>query len=234
MSASSRKPYLLQDVPLVALVESNGTHRHCRVTLSSALAMNQRDVTERKLLRRMLLDRRAALSPGFRQRAALLVTQYVATTGWLRAGANIGLYASMGVELNTRPLRALALRRGCRLFLPRISNFRLRVMRLCPDRGELLQPNRYGIDEPPATTSIGVHAFQAIFVPLLGFDDRGNRLGMGGGYYDRYLASGRPLLVGLAYERSRVPTLPVLPHDIPLDAVVTEAGIHRFHRGHSS
>ena len=234
MSAPSRMPYLPQDVPLVALVESNGTHRHCRVTLSAALAMNQRDVIERKLLRRMLLDGRAALSPGFRQRAALLVTQYVATTAWLHAGANIALYASMSAELDTGPLRDLARRRGCRVFLPRISNFRLRIMRLCRDRGDPLQLNRYGIGEPPATTSIGVHAFQAIFVPLLGFDHRGNRVGMGGGYYDRYLANCRPLLVGLAYERSRIPTLPALPHDIPLDAVVTEAGIHRFHRGQSS
>src|SRR5258706_13668710 len=192
--------------------------------------MNQRIVTERTLLRRELLAGRASLSPGFRQRAAQLIARRVAATSWLHAAAAIALYVSIGAELDTRPLRRLARRRGCRIFLPRISNYRRRQMRLCADTGGPLRANRYGICEPPPAISVSAATLDVIFVPVVGFDDQGNRLGMGAGYYDRYLAGRRPLLVGLAYERSHVTALPMLPHDVRLDAVVTESGIHRYPR----
>jgi len=66
-----------------------------------------------------------------------------------------------------------------------------------------------------------------IVMPLLGFDKRGTRLGYGGGYYDRTLAtlSNRPKLVGFAYDVQQFDDVPRLAHDIPLDAVVTETGI---------
>jgi 5,10-methenyltetrahydrofolate synthetase len=66
-------------------------------------------------------------------------------------------------------------------------------------------------------------------VPLLGFDARRHRLGYGAGYYDRWLAGCRgshTLKVGLAAELARVPALPALATDIPLDLIVTDTGIH--------
>jgi 5-formyltetrahydrofolate cyclo-ligase len=72
-------------------------------------------------------------------------------------------------------------------------------------------------------------------MPLVGFDPRGNRIGMGKGYYDRALSFRRrqqhwktPRLVGLAFECQRVDALPARAHDVPLDALVTEAGTRRF------
>jgi 5-formyltetrahydrofolate cyclo-ligase len=67
-----------------------------------------------------------------------------------------------------------------------------------------------------------------LFVPCLGFDAEGYRLGYGGGYYDRTLATWpgatKPVTVGVAYEACRIDSLPHEPHDIPLDLIVTEAG----------
>jgi hypothetical protein len=65
-----------------------------------------------------------------------------------------------------------------------------------------------------------------LLVPLLGFDEAGYRLGYGGGYYDRTLATMNPtpLTVGVGYEFARLETIYPQPHDIPLDAIVTEAG----------
>jgi 5-formyltetrahydrofolate cyclo-ligase len=65
-----------------------------------------------------------------------------------------------------------------------------------------------------------------LLVPLLGFDERGYRLGYGGGYFDRTLAvaTSRPLTIGVGYELSRLPTIYPQRHDIPMDAIVTENG----------
>src|SRR5262245_5093267 len=70
----------------------------------------------------------------------------------------------------------------------------------------------------------------ALLVPLLGFDAAGYRLGYGGGYYDRTLAAmtPRPLIIGVGYEIGRLTTIYPQPHDIPLDAIVTEVGSTRF------
>ena len=69
-----------------------------------------------------------------------------------------------------------------------------------------------------------------ILVPLLGFDKRGTRLGYGGGYYDRTLAklSKKPRLIGLAFAAQELDTVPREPHDIPLDAIITENGARTF------
>lgn len=68
----------------------------------------------------------------------------------------------------------------------------------------------------------------ALIIPPIGFDSRGYRLGYGGGYFDRTLAATvpHPLKIGVAFELSRVPTIHPQPHDVPMDFIVTEAGIH--------
>ena len=62
----------------------------------------------------------------------------------------------------------------------------------------------------------------------MGFDSKGYRLGYGGGYFDRTLAvmQPQPLKIGVAFELSRIPTIRPQPHDVPMDLIVTEAGIH--------
>ncbi len=67
-----------------------------------------------------------------------------------------------------------------------------------------------------------------LFVPLLGFDRQGHRLGHGGGYYDRTLAefARKPLTVGIGYESGRLDSIFPQEHDIPMDVVVTEKAVH--------
>jgi 5-formyltetrahydrofolate cyclo-ligase len=71
-----------------------------------------------------------------------------------------------------------------------------------------------------------------LIIPIVGFDARGYRLGYGGGYYDRTLAalSPRPPTLGVGFELGRLKTLHRQPHDVPLDAIVTEAGLHKLAR----
>jgi len=82
-----------------------------------------------------------------------------------------------------------------------------------------------GIWNIPVPADGAVIEPDALLVPLVGFDSEGYRLGYGGGYYDRTLASRRrkPLTIGVGFELSELPTIHPQPHDIPMDAIVTEA-----------
>ena len=100
----------------------------------------------------------------------------------------------------------------------------------------LLVKAYFDILEPKIAQQHHKHGLQmeVVIVPLVGFDKAGNRLGMGGGYYDRTftrkhtLHLQRPKLIGWAHECQKVPQLPTQPWDVPLDAVVTEKQIYRF------
>jgi 5,10-methenyltetrahydrofolate synthetase len=91
-------------------------------------------------------------------------------------------------------------------------------------------PMKAGRHRIPEPASRRVVIPDLLFAPCVGFDSDGYRLGYGGGYYDRTLAQWlgavRPVTVGVAWEACRTGALPREPHDIPLDAIVTEAGFY--------
>ena len=189
----------------------------------------------RPALRRALWTRRDAMPHGARAAADRLIRSSLAHSPWLRPGTSVSLYVSRGTEVSTAPLRSLARRRGCRVYLPRITDFAARRMALLPDLGRPMRLNRYRIAEPLGGARITPQALAVVLMPLVGFDDAGNRLGNGAGYYDRFLAwrhgtRGAPVLVGIAYECQRCTALDAAAHDVPLDAVITEQGIHFFNR----
>jgi 5-formyltetrahydrofolate cyclo-ligase len=87
--------------------------------------------------------------------------------------------------------------------------------------GDPQVPSPWGGSQPPETSPI-VHP-DIVFVPLVAFDSKMNRLGQGGGHYDRYLSlHENALRVGIAWDAQRVDALPVRAWDMPLDAVITE------------
>ncbi|MFI4879252.1 MAG: 5-formyltetrahydrofolate cyclo-ligase [Steroidobacterales bacterium] len=156
----------------------------------------------------------------------------------LAAGQRIAIYAALPPELDTAPLIALARRRGCLIYLPRIDRVRrARGMRFVEMRGAL-RTNRLGIAEPQGAATLGARWLDIVFLPLTGFDPRGVRLGSGGGFYDRAFAFRRwrrvwhaPRLVGLGYAFQELPHLEAAAHDVLMDAVVTEEGIRRCATG---
>jgi 5-formyltetrahydrofolate cyclo-ligase len=144
-------------------------------------------------------------------------------------------YWAMGGEL---PLHALqmSLFPGQAWCLPMLPEAAPGPLAFAPWRqGDPLVTNRFGIPEPDVSGPSRLRAAEmhVVLVPLVAFDDAGNRLGMGAGYYDRAFgfrrsAAAPPILVGVGYEFQRVPPLQAQAWDVPLDAVLTERGLQRF------
>ncbi len=187
---------------------------------------DDRDAT-RKALRSTLRDRRRQLPPATRIAAAealavrLLALPFAPDTGHVA-----GYWAMDGeIALHVWQLRLPPEVRYC---LPVLGDDdRLRFASWRP--GEALVANRFGIPEPAESEPLPAEAMTMIVLPLVGFDSAGQRLGMGGGWYDRSLAfrHGRatppPWLVGAGFSVQQVDALSAEPWDVPLDAVCTES-----------
>lgn len=179
-------------------------------------------------LRRELRARRRALSVPRQRQAARQLQQRLRQLPELRRARRIALYWPNDGEIDPRRLAAVALPHQ-QLYLPVLQSFpalTLRFVRWTPRRR--LAKNRFGIPEPRRGARLPAQAMDVILLPLVGFDDHGNRLGMGGGFYDRSLAflqrqrRPAPLLAGLAHACQRLPRLDAARWDVPLQLVVTD------------
>jgi len=144
----------------------------------------------------------------------------------LAPGAIVGGYHALPEEADPHLLLQALVARRCHIAFPRIAGkgSPLEFHRV-PD-GEVLRPGAYGIAEPLAHWPRVMP--DLLLVPLLAFDDRGHRLGYGGGFYDRTLAALRVRAIGIAYAGQAVASLPAETHDMALDGVLTEHGLKEF------
>jgi 5-formyltetrahydrofolate cyclo-ligase len=187
------------------------------------------DPSENKArLREALRRQRRALSDAEQQAAAEAAVDHVGTLPHWQQAERVALYLSADSELDTGPLSALSRTQGKSLYLPVIrEDDSLEFALWASD--ESLVVNRYGIPEPPpAAARHSANELDIIFLPLVGWDEFGNRLGMGGGFYDRTLAGVRqPLLVGLAHDCQRAERVPREAWDISMDFVATGSTLVR-------
>jgi 5-formyltetrahydrofolate cyclo-ligase len=178
-------------------------------------------------LRSTLRQRRQALGADTQRLAAQALTDFVARIPDWPGAQRIALYLAADGEIDPGPLGALAHTQGKQLFLPVIKSDNSLSFAAWLTRDSLLV-NRYGIPEPPAhARRCPVADLDIIFLPLVGWDAQGGRLGMGGGFYDRSLSGVTdPLLVGLAHSSQQVDCIPREDWDISLDFIATEASLH--------
>jgi 5-formyltetrahydrofolate cyclo-ligase len=155
-----------------------------------------------------------------------------------RDARRLAVYIAVDAELDPGPLLASARADGKEAYLPVISTSGDRFLHFqAYAAGTPLRPNIYRIPEPvnDPRSALRPADLDLVLAPLVAFDSRGHRLGMGGGYYDRSFAFlkdphiRKPLLIGLAYECQKVASLPAESWDVPLAGVVTEQQFYSFH-----
>jgi 5-formyltetrahydrofolate cyclo-ligase len=203
--------------------------------------MSETQVTlaaSRKRLRSALRAKRRAVTPKARKLYSEQLAHNVDCWLHLRPSWRIALYAALPEELDTTPLIELARQRGCRIYLPRIDRHSLGRKMQFVEMSTRQRSNRLGIFEPEGGRIIGARWLDVVFLPLVGFDSRGVRLGTGGGFYDRAFAFRHwravwhtPRLIGLAYSFQQVEHITSAAHDVLMDAVVTEKGVIRCATG---
>lgn len=189
--------------------------------------------SDRAALRRQLRAARRALTAPQQQLAARRLTHELSLLPALRQARRIALYWPMDGEIDPRALRRHQRLARHDFYLPVLSAFPASTLRFVRWRpGMPLHRNRFGIPEPAGRRRLMASKMDVVLLPLTGFDAAGNRLGMGGGFYDRTLAfmrhgQPRPLLIGLAHACQQVARLPAASWDVPLALVATDRGLVR-------
>lgn len=179
-------------------------------------------------LRRQALSHRDAMSIETRIEASIAIAEFGRTLIDLPDGAIVSGFSPIRSEVDIRPLMADLRDRGARICVPAILSREDIVFR------ELLR-NAPLVDTGFGTVGPGPDAEvldpNVMLVPLAAFDSRGHRLGYGAGHYDRAIArlhekGLKPRLIGIAFDSQRVDLVPDEPHDVQLDAILTETGLH--------
>ena len=190
----------------------------------------------RQDFRRQIRERRNQLCSDTQRLAGLDLVKQFSQLPEYQTSQHIALYLSTDGELDTRPLIDALWAEGKETYLPVLHPFspgHLLFLRYRADSPMMF--NKFGIAEPRLAQQHirPVQQLDLICTPLVGFDSRGHRLGMGGGYYDRTLESwfktGRgPRPVGLAHDCQHVEQLPIESWDIPLPKIVTPSRIWQW------
>ena len=187
----------------------------------------------RAQLRTRLRKQRRNLSQSLQAQAAQSLFRQLAQHPLFLRAQHIALYSASDGEIDPQLLMREAWRRGKHVYLPVLARWPKTTMvfqRVRPAKQQW-EKNRFGIMQPRwcVADQRTVWALDAVFLPLVGFDQHGERLGMGGGFYDRCFAelyqrdqTITPQRIGLAHECQRIEQLPVASWDVPLHAVVTD------------
>ncbi len=187
-------------------------------------------------LRRHMRQQRRQLTPSQRTIAAQRLLRHLHRSSYFLSAQRVALYLANDGEIDPIYIIKDLWQRGKAVYLPVLHPLRpgfLQFVRYTST--SRMRRNRYGIHEPDPryARSINPRFISTLCLPLVAFDVQGNRLGMGGGYYDRSLAFCRlggqaPRLIGCAYEFQCVTQLPTEPWDIPLQAIASDHTLRHF------
>ena len=181
---------------------------------------------EKAALRATVRRLESALSPRYRDAADIAIASHLAAMPELQAAKTVFCFVSTPKEIDTLPILRSVLEGGKQLCVPR-----------CPGKGVMeirqitsltqLSAGAYGIPEPPADAPlISIDEIDFAVLPCVTCNHAGQRLGHGGGYYDRFLSHYRGGTVLLCREKLIREEIPVEPHDYPVPWVLTERGLY--------
>ncbi|SFR60397.1 5-formyltetrahydrofolate cyclo-ligase [Marinobacter daqiaonensis] len=190
----------------------------------------------RKAIRKDLRKQRRSLNTQQQRDAAIHLASMLRQHPRVMQARHLAVYLPNDGEIDPGLFMAQTRRRNVHFYLPVLHPIHDGQLAFCRfDEDTPMRPNRFGIAEPVfhSRRIRPAWAMDVVLMPLVGFDDQGGRLGMGGGFYDRTFAFTRlrprlrPALIGLAHDLQRVRRLPIEDWDVPLDAVVTDRAIYR-------
>jgi 5-formyltetrahydrofolate cyclo-ligase len=180
-------------------------------------------------LREEAAARRAAMRPAEVDQRSAVIQETLLALEEYRAARVVHAYVGVkGNEVRTDRILLETLRSGRRLAVPRVAGEELahHEIRAMSE----LRASRFGLLEPaPDAPVLDPAAVDLVVVPGVAFDREGNRLGLGRGYYDRFLAGVAAPKAALLYASQLVERVPAGPRDVPMDLLVTDAGVLRAH-----
>jgi len=190
-----------------------------------------------KTLRTHIRQQRRTLSDAERENAAFLLCERVASSRIYQHSKHIAFYLSNDGEMDLSLLIKHAWQQGKQVYLPVLAEPNTQKLWFIPYTPTTkLKNNRFGIAEPVHSSRTRLRktlSLDLILMPLVAFDQQGNRVGMGGGFYDRSLAFlknrqhwHKPNLLGVAYELQKQEQLEINLWDIPLQAIATEKKLY--------
>ena len=195
----------------------------------------------RDIIRQEVRTKRRQLNAEQQQEQADLLCKTLMAQIDLEHVKQIAIYLANDGELNTKPFINWCWKNKISVYLPVIHPFsKGHLLFLEYAKTSVMIKNQYGISEPKldVRTIISVNDIDIIFAPLVAFDSTGNRLGMGGGFYDRTLAvwyleyqqnkQTKPMPIGLAHNCQKVKAIPIENWDIPLPKIITPSTIYHF------
>lgn len=173
-------------------------------------------------LRKETVRRLKALSRGYREAADRKICERILSLPEYQQAGTLFTFVGTKDEIDTMELIRAALKAGKRVGVPRSDAGGIMAVFAITGEDDLIS-GRFGILEPvEGTELIPIEAIDFCVIPCLACDLEGNRLGHGGGYYDRYLSRRRMDTVVVCYHELVLPEVPVMQHDVRVDRVVTE------------
>jgi 5-formyltetrahydrofolate cyclo-ligase len=191
--------------------------------------------SDRASLRMELRRKRHSLTSSEQHHAAKRLHRQVTSRTFFLKARRIGFYFASDAEIDPLTIMFKALEMGKQCFLPLLGAHQPGKVCFAPFReGDALQPNQWGILEPVTEVRdlVSTRSINLVLVPLVGFDERCNRLGMGKGFYDRTFGYktrtgyNKPKLVGLAHECQKTPSVPTDSWDVRLDGVISDRDVY--------
>ncbi len=178
----------------------------------------------KKVLRASIKQKRRALSIEYRQQASRKMKAELTRLPCYQAAEYIMLYMAMQDEVQLDELIAMVLKDGKKAVIPLVTGGGLMEAVELSDMADLV-PDKYGIKtvSEEKRRLIAPDKIDLIIVPGVAFDKAGHRLGMGGGFYDRFmLRASRAVRAALAYDCQLLAAVPAEVHDLTVDYIITE------------
>jgi len=189
----------------------------------------EKNKTIKENIRKIIRSKRKKLPNGYREKSSKTIEKKFLDTSYYLNSKNILIYHPIKGEVDTEIIIREALKDKKNIILPRVHNNRLKLFFVENPPGQL-EKGAYSIMEPVPRLCrpAGIHDIDLIVIPGVSFDKNLNRLGYGGGYYDKILENvpEKTKKIALCFNIQLVNKIPVMEHDIKVDVLITETEIY--------